>query len=80
MPELNPDHPVTKAARNQWHSIVALMMHKLKITEITFTQKDMDDFPEDLAVALGDHGDHCKVALIPLSEAEEIIKKQEKKS
>lgn len=42
--ELNPNHPVTQQARDQWYKICALLMHKAGLRQITITEADIDTF------------------------------------
>jgi hypothetical protein len=41
--ELNPNHPVTKSAHDQWHKIAALILHKLGHHSIKITTKDVEN-------------------------------------
>lgn len=46
--ELNPNHPVTKAMRDHWHKIVAMMMLRAGEDHVVFTDEDIK------ALAMGD--------------------------
>jgi hypothetical protein len=39
--ELNPNHKVTRQARDQWHKIAALIMVKQNLTELPITPADV---------------------------------------
>lgn len=40
--ELNPNHPVTRQARTEWHKIAALIMAKLGVKELTLSIQDIE--------------------------------------
>lgn len=40
--ELNPNHPVTKAMRSEWHKIAALLMLKFGADAVDITVKDIE--------------------------------------
>lgn len=42
--EINPDHPATIGARDQWHKIVALLMNKLGLREVIISDKEVECF------------------------------------
>lgn len=44
MTELNPNHPATVAAREQWHKIVALLMAQRGNTRIVISEREVTDF------------------------------------
>lgn len=39
--ELNPNNPMTKAARDHWHAIAALVMRKAGLTRVEITLEDI---------------------------------------
>ena len=45
--ERNPDHPVTAALRNQWHTLLAIAMWKLRQREILVTTDDLAAFGKE---------------------------------
>lgn len=54
----NPEHPVTKAMENNWHKIVALMMLKLGLKEMIFTEEEIDELaktPSAVAIRMKTH-------------------------
>jgi len=54
--ELNPNHPVTRAASQQWHKIAALIMVKLDIKEIRFTAGDVARIQSNVNIVLDERG------------------------
>lgn len=44
MNELNPNHPVTREMREQWHKLCALAMFKLGAPEVDITSADIAEF------------------------------------
>lgn len=51
--EVNPNHPVTTEMRNQWHKLLAIVMHKNGLKDVEITIDDV--------AALGDY-EHAVVA------------------
>ena len=39
--ELNPDHPTTRGVHDHWHKIVALLMMKFNLEEVTITREEL---------------------------------------
>lgn len=77
--ELNPNNRVTTAARDQWHKIVALMMIKLNLTEVTITQADLEAchaMPEMPIVMLHDCADGLRVKMITQAEAGQLLERE----
>lgn len=48
MSELNPDHPATKAAHDNWHKIVALIMFKQGLNKMVISTKKVSEFAETM--------------------------------
>lgn len=78
--EINPDHPVTKAIHNDWHKIVALLLHKFGVKEIIITSSDinrlMAAFPDMPTVTLRSHGEQLIVKLVSLAEGQREFAKE----
>ena len=78
--ELNPNHPVTKAAHEEWHKIVAILLHKLGIQEITITANDIDKlmraFPDMPTVILKGEGETLRLSLVSLEEGKKAAEKE----
>lgn len=79
--ELNPDHDVTKAMRDQWHKIAALLLMRLAHHEghkaaVTFTAGDMAGLAggEPLAVGIKDDADGLTVWLTTEAIAAEMVR------
>lgn len=77
--ELNPNNPVTKAAHDHWHAIVAVIMIKLDLPEVLITQADMEKvraLPETPAVMLHDGAEGLRIKLITPSEAATLLERE----
>lgn len=71
--ELNPDNPITEAARDQWHKLLALTMFKLDKQEVHITFEDlkaMEVFYQGFPVViLHDKADGLHLKLLSIIEA-----------
>lgn len=74
--EINPNHPVTAAMNDQWHKIVALLMHKCGQTDIAITAEDLNAFMNSGygAVAIRTDRELIELTLITNEQAEELAK------
>ena len=50
--EINPDHQVTQAMRDQWMKICAIIIHKYKLDPVEITVEDIKAVPPDTAVII----------------------------
>jgi len=78
--ELNPDHPATKAVRDLWYKIVALMMHQAGQRELIIRPESIDAFAADpaseaVAIQFKD-GTGIILRLVDLKTAEEMAKRE----
>lgn len=79
MSELNPNHPVTMAAHDNWHKIVALLMIHFNESEIEIPLSEIEklisnDPSKMKAVVLHDTGHSLMLRLVSMSEAEKLAK------
>lgn len=79
MSELNPNHPVTMAAHDHWHKIVALLMAHFNVAEVEIPLSEVlkmasDDPAKMKAVVLQDTGESLLLRLISMAEAEKLAK------
>lgn len=76
--ELNPNHPVTSAMNQQWHKIVALLMHKMGKSKVEISVAEIEAFANsgDKAVAIQEQGTNIVLTLIPMAEAQKLAKKE----
>lgn len=54
--ERNPDHPVTRAMRDQWHKIVAILLHRFGDPldgRVVLSPADIASFQAGMAVTGG---------------------------
>lgn len=77
--ELNPYHPVTVAAHDQWHTIIALLMMKFNQTEIEISLEEIgklisDNPAETKVVELHDTGHSLILRLVSLEEGEKLAR------
>lgn len=77
--ELNPNHPVTMAAHDHWHKIVALLMMMREETEVEIPvseiQKHLTDDPAEMkVVVLQDTGRSLVLRLVTLEEGQRLAR------
>lgn len=85
MVEHNPDHPTTKSAHDNWHKIVALLLHKyggVLGEEVLFTGADIATLQAAYAgdmpsVLLDDKADGLHLRMVTGDEAAELAKSAE---
>lgn len=75
--EVNPEHPVTKAAHENWHKICALIMAKLNLKHLSipleFLMKWADN-PKPSNIVLRDTGISLELTLADEEETKRIVK------
>ena len=76
--ELNPNHPVTAAMSEQWHKIVAIMMHKLGLTRLEITPADIQAFAESgsSGITARTENEVIELNLVSWEEAERLARKE----
>ena len=74
--ELNPNHPTTQAARDQWHKICALVMYKLGVTYIEISSEDINAFTSSASnnIIVRDTGKKLIVGLANDADAAKLAK------
>lgn len=80
--ELNPDHPVTAALHDQWHKLLAVVMHRFKIENIVITKDDIlafDDEHPNCSILAHDKSDGLHLSIISRDAGEELVKEYERK-
>ena len=78
MHELNPDHPVTRAAHDNWHKILAVLMHKLALTQTEISIDDIQRFAgsEYAAVVLREKNGVMYLSLVNARDAERLAREE----
>lgn len=76
--EMNPNHPMTEAVRDQWHKIVVLLMMKLKKSHIEITQGEIEQMASGSvgAVTIQAKDDRIILNLVSPSEAARLARKE----
>lgn len=82
--EVNPNHPMTKFAREQWHKICALLMQKMEAEhkipglpdyEVEITAGEIERLNErNMAVVIHERGERLFIRLMPLAMGEKLAK------
>lgn len=74
--ELNPNHPVTSAMNEQWHKIVAVLLHKFGLNHTEITPQDLNAFAKSGlgAVTVKTENEVIELNLISFEEAERLAK------
>lgn len=78
MSEKNPNHPVTRAMREQWHKIAAILVHKTGRTEAVISPRDIEEFIVSgcTNVTIRELPDGIHVRLVSDEEAARLAKKE----
>lgn len=76
--EMNPNHPMTEAVRDQWHKIVVLLMIKLKKSHVEITQSEIEQMTSGNvgAVTIQAKDDRIILNLVSPSEAAKLARKE----
>lgn len=74
--ELNPNHPVTSAMNNQWHKIVAVLLHKFGVSRVEITPQDLEAFSNSGlgAVTVRIENEVIELNLITFEEGERLAR------
>lgn len=82
--EVNPNHPVTKFARDQWHKICALLMQKMEAEHkipglpdytVEITVGEIDRLNErNLAVVIQERDGRLFIRLMPMKMGEKLAR------
>lgn len=74
--ELNPNNRVAAAARGQWHTIAALIMHKLGVNHVEIKMEDSDAFAKrKMNIGIADDKGYMEIFLLNEKESIEAIRK-----
>jgi hypothetical protein len=79
MDELNPNHPVTRTMHDEWHKIVAVLMHQLGMTAAEITEAHLEAFARDYpggAVVADCRNGRFMVRLVSAEEGERLARKE----
>lgn len=77
MINLNPNHPVMRAAESQWHAVLDCVLIKLGERHVHITPEDIAAVePGTLAIALEELKDGLHVRLVPMAEAERMARRE----
>jgi hypothetical protein len=82
--EVNPNHPMTKFVREQWHKICALLMQKMEAEhkipglpdyEVEITAGEIERLTErNLAVVIQERGERLFIRLMPMEMGEKLAR------
>lgn len=82
MSERNPNHPVTRAAHDQWHKIAALLMFKFRAqmgSEVVITEADVVALaatPGGTNIVLHEKADGLHLRLVDDDDADRLVAKE----
>lgn len=74
--EINPNHPVSRMMRDQWHKVVALLMTKQRVNEVVITPDDIRALPADPAIAVHEQADGLHIILLDGAVAERLARRE----
>lgn len=73
--ELNPNHPVTQMAHDNWHKLCAALMVKFGLTAVEITMADMEELGHnEKGIALDLRGGKCVLRLLTMEEGERLAR------
>lgn len=74
--ELNPNHPVTQNLRENWHVLVAVLIHKMGVDHVVITAEDMDAVAaKEVCLAAHEDEEGLHLRAITRDEAEALARK-----
>ena len=76
MKELNPNHAVTQAVRDHWHTFAALLMHKAGTPHVVITRIDLETLPPGTAIVVQELEDGVHLRLVDAITADQIARKE----
>lgn len=79
MNELNPNHPVTRKAHDNWHKVAALIMMKLGINEVVLTLEDINSLgtrPGGTNIAMKDADGVLRIFLCTDEEGQRLARQE----
>lgn len=75
--EVNPNHPVTQFARDQWHKIVALLMQETGKEEFEITPAILEKmFKEPKVVVMDARNNRLIVRMVSQAEGERLAQQE----
>lgn len=75
--EINPNHPVTHFAREQWPKICALLMDKMGKEAVEITVEDVDRLSQrDMSVVMDTRGGKLFIRFMPRLEGEKLARNE----
>ena len=80
MSELNPNHPVTLLAHNEWHKLCGCLLAKWGLPSVEITEADVMAMAQEIgeggAIALDCRGGRMVIRLLRKAEAEQLAKQE----
>lgn len=76
MLELNPNHPTTQGVHDHWHKLCALVMLKLNVRTVKFTEAELASFCEaaNINIVADTRGNTLTLRLVDDAEAQRLAK------
>lgn len=74
--KMNPENPLVAGMEGNWHKIVAVLLHKLKLPEILVTAADFEAYMAahpDSAVLMHDKADGLHLMLVTMEQAKALL-------
>lgn len=73
--EINPNHPVTQMAHDNWHKLCAALMVKLGLTSVEIVKADLDALGHmEKGIVLDMRGGRCILRLVTMEEGERLAR------
>lgn len=76
MSELNPNHEMTAAMREQWQKIAAVLVTKLGGGHIVLTAEDIMQYPSNSFMTIEEKEDGIHLRMVDQKEAERLAKEE----
>jgi hypothetical protein len=74
--ELNPNHPVTQAVSDHWHTICAILMNKMGTDHLIITQRDIQRMTPGSCIVIHEKKDGIHLKMVSREEGERMAREQ----
>ena len=71
--ELNPNNPLVREAHSQWHAICAIIMAKLKLSNVEITEEDLARV-KGQSIVIDNRNQQLNIRLVSDDEAKRLAR------
>ncbi len=73
MPEINPEHLVTRAVHDMWHTLCLILIKKQGLEEVVISPQDFADIPPNsLAISVQELPDGLHLKILSMEAAKKL--------